>query len=271
MAAPGALAQHAVEQAVLSVAKRLEDQLDDQLHKLENLKDDDLERMRQKRIDDMRRQQEMSREWVARGHGSYTEVAEEKQVGPQPAARSVRHRPLRTHGAAARVMACLRGASCCFVTHPPQRRRCGVPAPDPANPLPASPVPNNHPVLQGGQGRGARGRALLPRVQLAVQGDGQAPGAALPQAPGDQVLQGAAGVAGWRGLGWWAGCAPTSPCAPGWTTFKGCIADRLVVGADPASSSPARWRGLSLHPPGARPPPATNRSTRRRAPTSPKS
>ncbi|GBF91865.1 hypothetical protein Rsub_04970 [Raphidocelis subcapitata] len=79
MAAPGALAQHAMEQAVLSVAKRLEDQLDDQLHRLENLKDDDLERIRQKRIDDMRRQQEMSREWVARGHGAYTELSDEKQ------------------------------------------------------------------------------------------------------------------------------------------------------------------------------------------------
>jgi len=74
----GALAQHAVEQAVLNVAKKLEDQLDSQLHKLENLKDDDLERIRQKRIDDMRRQQDMAREWAAKGHGQYTEVLEEK-------------------------------------------------------------------------------------------------------------------------------------------------------------------------------------------------
>jgi demethoxyubiquinone hydroxylase (CLK1/Coq7/Cat5 family) len=79
MAAPGSLAQHAVEQAVLSVAKRLEDQLDSQLHKLENLKDDDLERIRQKRVDEMRRQQDQAREWAARGHGQYTELHDERQ------------------------------------------------------------------------------------------------------------------------------------------------------------------------------------------------
>ncbi|KAI8464791.1 MAG: thioredoxin-like protein [Monoraphidium minutum] len=75
----GALAQHAMEQAVLSVAKRLEDQLDNQLHKLENLNDDDLERIRQKRIDEMRRQQDQAREWAAKGHGTYSELQEEKQ------------------------------------------------------------------------------------------------------------------------------------------------------------------------------------------------
>jgi hypothetical protein len=79
MAAPGSLAQHAVEQAVLSMAKQLEDQLDSQLHKLENMNDDDLERLRQKRIDEMRKQQDQAREWAARGHGQYTEVMEEKQ------------------------------------------------------------------------------------------------------------------------------------------------------------------------------------------------
>lgn len=79
MAAPGALmAQHAVEQAVLSVAKQLEDQIDSQLHKLENMQDDDLERLRQRRIDDMRRQQDLAREWAAKGHGAYSELGEEK-------------------------------------------------------------------------------------------------------------------------------------------------------------------------------------------------
>lgn len=74
----GALAQHAVEQAVLSMAQRLEDQLDNQLHKLDNMQDDDLERLRQKRVDELRRQQDLAREWAARGHGIYNEVLEEK-------------------------------------------------------------------------------------------------------------------------------------------------------------------------------------------------
>lgn len=75
----GALAQHAVEQAVLNVAKRLEDQLDDQLHRLENLQDDDLERLRQRRVDELKRQQDKAREWAAKGHGQYTELMDEKE------------------------------------------------------------------------------------------------------------------------------------------------------------------------------------------------
>lgn len=64
---------------MLSVAKRLEEQIDGQLHRLDNLKDDDLEAIRQKRISEMRKQQELARDWVARGHGVYTELQEEKQ------------------------------------------------------------------------------------------------------------------------------------------------------------------------------------------------
>jgi hypothetical protein len=77
-AAAQATAQRAVEHAVLSVAKRLEDQLDAQLHKLDTMGDDDLERLRQKRLDDLKKQQDLAREWAARGHGQYTELMEEK-------------------------------------------------------------------------------------------------------------------------------------------------------------------------------------------------
>lgn len=75
----GQLVQQAVEQSVLRVAKQLEEQLDSELHKLENLQDDDLERIRQRRIHDLKQQQDKAREWVARGHGEYREVFEEKE------------------------------------------------------------------------------------------------------------------------------------------------------------------------------------------------
>lgn len=74
----GQLQQAVLEQTLLSLGKQLEDQLDAQLHKLDNLQDDDLERLRQKRIDEMRRQQDKTREWVARGHGEYRDLQDEK-------------------------------------------------------------------------------------------------------------------------------------------------------------------------------------------------
>lgn len=73
------MVQQAVEQSVLRVAKQLEDQIDSQLHKLEHLQDDDLERIRQRRVHELRQQQEKTKEWVAKGHGEYKEIFEEKE------------------------------------------------------------------------------------------------------------------------------------------------------------------------------------------------
>lgn len=70
--------QRAIEQSVLNVAKHLEDQLDQQIHKLENLDDDDLERVRQRRIGELKKQQERTRQWLANGHGEYRELGNEK-------------------------------------------------------------------------------------------------------------------------------------------------------------------------------------------------
>lgn len=68
-----------VEQQVLGVAKALEDQLDDQLHKLENMGEDDLERLRERRVAELKRYQEKTREWLAKGHGEYNELNGEKE------------------------------------------------------------------------------------------------------------------------------------------------------------------------------------------------
>ncbi|KAF6255246.1 thioredoxin-like protein [Scenedesmus sp. NREL 46B-D3] len=71
--------QQAVEQNLLRVAKQMEDQLDSELHKLDNLQDDDVERIRQRRIMELKQQQEKTKEWVAKGHGEYKEIHEEKE------------------------------------------------------------------------------------------------------------------------------------------------------------------------------------------------
>lgn len=46
---------------------------------LDNLGDEDLERIRQERVQEMRRRQVKSKEWLAKGHGEYTEVATEQE------------------------------------------------------------------------------------------------------------------------------------------------------------------------------------------------
>lgn len=64
---------------MLKVAQQLEAQLDTELAKLDNLEDDDLEKIRQQRIKDLKQQQEKTREWIAKGHGEYTLLLDEKE------------------------------------------------------------------------------------------------------------------------------------------------------------------------------------------------
>jgi len=73
------MVQSMIEQQVLSVAKQLEDQVDNQMQKMENLDEDDLEGIRRKRVDDMKKMQARKQEWLANGHGEYREVLGEKE------------------------------------------------------------------------------------------------------------------------------------------------------------------------------------------------
>mmetsp|Transcript_36730 Transcript_36730/g.80015 ORF Transcript_36730/g.80015 Transcript_36730/m.80015 type:complete len:221 (-) Transcript_36730:60-722(-) len=73
-----AMMQQVVEQQVMNVASVVEDQLDEQLHKLENLDEDDLERIRQKRIDAMKAAQIKKQKWMQAGHGEVTDLQNEK-------------------------------------------------------------------------------------------------------------------------------------------------------------------------------------------------
>ena len=62
----------------MSVAKTVENSIDDELHRLDTLTEDDLETVRQKRLEQMKRMAAKRQEWLARGHGTYREVLGEK-------------------------------------------------------------------------------------------------------------------------------------------------------------------------------------------------
>mmetsp|Transcript_28691 Transcript_28691/g.39637 ORF Transcript_28691/g.39637 Transcript_28691/m.39637 type:complete len:219 (-) Transcript_28691:148-804(-) len=71
--------QQAIEQNVLQVAKVMEDQLDDQIHRLENMGEEDLEAVRARRIAAMKRKQQKKQQWIQAGHGEYQELDNEKE------------------------------------------------------------------------------------------------------------------------------------------------------------------------------------------------
>ena len=56
----------------------MEDQVDAEMKKLENMDEDDLEALKKRRIEMMKKQQEKKQEWLAQGHGEYSEIPEEK-------------------------------------------------------------------------------------------------------------------------------------------------------------------------------------------------
>ena len=67
-----------LEERLVSVAKTVENSIDDELHRLDTLTEDDLEVVRQKRLEQMKRMAATRQEWLARGHGTYREVPGEK-------------------------------------------------------------------------------------------------------------------------------------------------------------------------------------------------
>ncbi|XP_002960591.2 thioredoxin domain-containing protein 9 homolog [Selaginella moellendorffii] len=77
MADPSVI-QQAVEQQVLTVAKVIEEQLDDEISKLDRLDDDDLERLREQRLAQMKQMAAKRQQWLALGHGDYQEIHSEK-------------------------------------------------------------------------------------------------------------------------------------------------------------------------------------------------
>ena len=74
-----AVMQQVLNDKLLEVAKVVEEQLDAQMEEMDRLDEDDIETIRQKRIAQMKKAASKKEEWLANGHGVYTEVADEKE------------------------------------------------------------------------------------------------------------------------------------------------------------------------------------------------
>ncbi|CAD7698430.1 unnamed protein product [Ostreobium quekettii] len=71
--------QQAVDQAVLAVARTVEDRVDEEIRRLDNLDGDDLELLRERRLAEAKRMAARRQAWAAAGHGEYREVHDEKE------------------------------------------------------------------------------------------------------------------------------------------------------------------------------------------------
>ncbi|XP_047542800.1 thioredoxin domain-containing protein 9 [Vanessa atalanta] len=68
-----------MEQIIHQVAQNMEKQLDNELGRLDALDNSDLEAIRQQRIAEMKQRAKQKQEWLAIGHGEYTEIDNEKE------------------------------------------------------------------------------------------------------------------------------------------------------------------------------------------------
>ncbi|KAB1208474.1 hypothetical protein CJ030_MR7G022668 [Morella rubra] len=70
--------QEILEKQLLTVAKAVEEKLDDEISALDRLDDDDLEALRERRLQQMKKMAEKRRRWISLGHGEYSEIPFEK-------------------------------------------------------------------------------------------------------------------------------------------------------------------------------------------------
>ncbi|GAA0150499.1 protein-binding activity modulator [Lithospermum erythrorhizon] len=68
-----------VEQQLLTVAKAVEDKIDDEIAAMEKLDADDLEALRERRLQQMKKMAEKRSHWISLGHGEYSEIQNEKE------------------------------------------------------------------------------------------------------------------------------------------------------------------------------------------------
>lgn len=67
-----------LENQVLTVAKAVEDKLDDEIAALDRMDVDDLEALRERRLQQMKKMAEKRSRWISLGHGEYSEIPSEK-------------------------------------------------------------------------------------------------------------------------------------------------------------------------------------------------
>ncbi|KDP44454.1 hypothetical protein JCGZ_16287 [Jatropha curcas] len=70
--------QEIIEKQVLTVAKAVEDKLDEEIAALERLDVDDIEALRERRLMQMKKMAEKRSRWISLGHGEYSEIHSEK-------------------------------------------------------------------------------------------------------------------------------------------------------------------------------------------------
>ncbi|KAL2231541.1 UNVERIFIED_CONTAM: Thioredoxin domain-containing protein 9 [Sesamum indicum] len=68
-----------VEKQVLTVAKAVEEKIDDEIAALDRLDVDDLEVLRERRLQHMKKMAEKRSRWIALRHGDYSEIPHEKE------------------------------------------------------------------------------------------------------------------------------------------------------------------------------------------------
>ncbi|XP_046377276.2 thioredoxin domain-containing protein 9-like [Haliotis rufescens] len=68
-----------LENQLLQAAKVVEGQVDAEIEKLEKMDDDDFEALKRRRMEAMKKASQQKQEWLAQGHGDYSEVANEKE------------------------------------------------------------------------------------------------------------------------------------------------------------------------------------------------
>nr|DAD41418.1 TPA_asm: hypothetical protein HUJ06_015741 [Nelumbo nucifera] len=70
--------QEILEKQVLTVAKAVEDKLNEEISALDHLDLDDLEALRERRLQQMKKMAEKRSRWISLGHGDYSEIPSEK-------------------------------------------------------------------------------------------------------------------------------------------------------------------------------------------------
>ncbi|KAM1687068.1 hypothetical protein FF2_034501 [Malus domestica] len=70
--------QEILEKQLLTVAKAVEDKLDEEIAALDRVDDDDLEALRERRLQQMKKMAEKRSRWISLGHGEYSEIPSEK-------------------------------------------------------------------------------------------------------------------------------------------------------------------------------------------------
>ncbi|KAL9661118.1 hypothetical protein QQ045_025938 [Rhodiola kirilowii] len=70
--------QEVIAKQVLTVAKAVEDKIDEEIAAMDRMDLDDIDALREKRLQQMKKMAEKRNRWISLGHGEYTEIPVEK-------------------------------------------------------------------------------------------------------------------------------------------------------------------------------------------------